>query len=78
MEGFFPANPIIFGNLKAAFDKIFAGFTNRGGKDNLFVVDAVDQLEFVLSWPRSSAMEHFVIDQTDWPKIWFGSVFLFF
>ena len=65
MEGLFPANSIIFCNLKAAFDKIFAGFTNRGGKDNLFVVDAVDQLEFVLSRPRGSAMEHFVVDKAD-------------
>ena len=76
LECFLPTHSLIFSLLKASPDEIFWFWWDRRIKSNLSVVDSIDKLKLVTSWPRSVAMKHFIIDKTNWPEIWLVGISL--
>ena len=64
-EGILPADPILLADLQAPPYEVSRVFRYFWGEGHLFVIYSVDQLEFILGWPRRPPVKHFVVNQAD-------------
>lgn len=76
IECILPTHSVLLFDFKASSYEIFAFLGHRRVEGNIFSHNVVDQLKFIFSWPWGHAMNQFIINQTNRPKIWFIGVFL--
>lgn len=67
VEGLLPADAIFFIDLEASLDEVLWFVWDFWRKGDLFVVNAIDKFDLVLSRPWCPSMQHFIVDQANWP-----------
>ena len=77
LKSLFPAYSMVFIHSQTSTDKVFCLFGNELRIADFSLLDSLQKLNLTVSHPRSFSMDHFIVDETHWPQIWFVCVFLF-